>query len=105
MYANWDRLGKISSGIIYLQKIKKQVALALRGYSSQSHTDPDTSDLVWRVANNVREHDLLLFKPARERYPNEEACYVVDAIDASCQWRSQKKDGPDPLQVLWQVLH
>jgi len=59
----WDRLGNISAAVDYLKKIKKQVAQAMSAsYQSITHTTPDTSHLVWRVADKVREEGLQTFK-------------------------------------------
>jgi hypothetical protein len=66
LYASWDRLGDILAAVDYLQKIKKEVGTALGGYKGKTHTTPNTSDLVWKVANDVREVDLLTFKLERQ---------------------------------------
>jgi hypothetical protein len=71
LYASWDRLAEISSALDYLQKVKKEVGIGLRGYRSETHTTPDTSDLVWKVANNVRDTELFLCKVDRPDLPTE----------------------------------
>jgi hypothetical protein len=38
----------------------------LRGYRSGTHTTPDTSKLVWRVADDVRDTEILYLKHDRE---------------------------------------
>ncbi|KAH8976416.1 hypothetical protein EDB92DRAFT_1931399, partial [Lactarius akahatsu] len=59
IYSNWDRLGNIAAGINYLQLIKKRVTRSLgSGYQGSTHTDVDTSSLVWRVAGKSRELEL-----------------------------------------------
>ena len=59
IYSNWDRLGNIAAGIDYLQLVKKQVTKSLKsGYRGSTHTDVDTSTLVWRIANKVVELQL-----------------------------------------------
>ncbi|KAI9436430.1 hypothetical protein H4582DRAFT_2078512 [Lactarius indigo] len=59
IYSNWDRLGNIAAGINYLQLVKKQVTRSLKsGYRGSTHTDVDTSALIWRIANKARELDL-----------------------------------------------
>ena len=50
--SSWDRLGDISGTVIQLQNVKKQVSNALGApYEGKTHTTPDTSALVWKVAN------------------------------------------------------
>jgi hypothetical protein len=78
--ASWDRLGDISAGIDFINRIKKQVGLAMRGYRGQRHHDADTSDLLRKVAKNVREYELLSFKRDRERYPNISAKPATDIL-------------------------
>jgi hypothetical protein len=80
LYASWDHLGDISAAVDYLQNIKKEVGEALGGYKGKTHTTPDTSDLVWKVANNVREAELLIFKLKCERYPNGCTSPVIDIL-------------------------
>jgi hypothetical protein len=56
MYANWDRLGNISACVNHLPFIKKQVSNSVKSsYQGSTHTDADTSSLVWRVANTARD--------------------------------------------------
>ncbi|KAH8990029.1 hypothetical protein EDB86DRAFT_3245022 [Lactarius hatsudake] len=56
IYSNWDRLGNIAAGINYLQLVKKRVTNLLRsGYCGSTHTDVDTSALVWWIANKANE--------------------------------------------------
>jgi len=80
LYASWERLGDISAGVDHLQKIKKEIGEALGGYKGKTHTTPDISDLVWKVANDVREAELLIFKVHRDRYPNDCATPVVNIL-------------------------
>jgi hypothetical protein len=50
-----------------LQNIKKQVTSELGcPYKGTSHTTPDTSDCVWKVANKVKELGLDKFEAGRE---------------------------------------
>jgi hypothetical protein len=59
IYSNWDRLRNITAGINYLQMVKKQVTKSLKsGYRGSTHTDVDTSTLVWRVANKAAELEI-----------------------------------------------
>jgi len=63
----WDRLGDISAAIDFLNKIKKKVSLTLRpAYQGSNHKPPDTSDLVWRVADKVRDDKLQIFDESRD---------------------------------------
>ena len=52
----------------------------MRGYRGQTHRDPDTSDLVWKVAKNVEEYDLLSIIKDRERHPNSSAKATIDIL-------------------------
>ena len=62
-----------------LQDTKTQVTSALGcPYQSSSHTTPDTSDSVWKVANKMREIGLDTFKPGRDG--NDIAKKVVDIM-------------------------
>lgn len=64
IYSNWDRLGNIAAGINHLQLVKKQVAKSLRsGYQGSTHTDVDTSALIWRIANKAKELELQILVP------------------------------------------
>lgn len=64
--STWDRLGDISAAIDYLNKIKKKVCLTLKtSYQSSTHTPPNTTNLVWRVADKVRDEELQKFKANR----------------------------------------
>ncbi|KAJ7210897.1 hypothetical protein GGX14DRAFT_534724 [Mycena pura] len=79
MTSTWDRLGNVSASIVYLQRVKKKVAAALEtAYRSTSHTTPNTSALVWRVANKVTSEGLQQFEDGRV---NNASCKLtVDAM-------------------------
>lgn len=78
--SSWDRLGDISGAVIQLQNVKKQVSNALgASYQGKTHTTPDTSRLVWRVANEVRE--LVLGKYLPDRKGNDKQKLVTNLID------------------------
>jgi Family of unknown function (DUF6589) len=67
MYADWERLGNISAAIDVLQDVKENVTISLdTSYRGSTHKAPDTSALVWRVANKVAEHGLHKFQGGRE---------------------------------------
>ena len=67
IYSNWDRLGNIAAGINYIQLVKKQVTKSLKsGYRGSTHTDVDTSGLVWQIANKAKELELQHMIPNRE---------------------------------------
>ncbi|KAF8873122.1 hypothetical protein BD779DRAFT_1452195, partial [Infundibulicybe gibba] len=56
MYSNWERGGDISAAIDNLQTLKKQIAKSFKiSYQGSTHSDVDTSDLVWRIANTARD--------------------------------------------------
>lgn len=79
IYSNWDRLGNISAGINYLQLVKKQVTTSLKsGYRGSTHTNVDTSALVWRVANKSAE--LKLQCKVKRREGNSTAQPRVDIL-------------------------
>lgn len=67
MYGSWDRLANISASIDILDHIHEKVSTSLTdSYRGTTHTDPDTSDLVWRVANKAKELNLSKFQKGRE---------------------------------------
>lgn len=75
----WDRLGDISVAIDYLNKIKKKVSSTLStSYQGSTHTAPDTSHLVWRVADDARSNEIQVFK--KNRTGNSKVKAVVDII-------------------------
>lgn len=79
MESTWDRLGNISASIDYLNKIKKKVASSLSAaYQSTSHSESDTSSLVWRVADKVKAESLLNFIENREG--NNKAKPVINIL-------------------------
>ncbi|KAH8979980.1 hypothetical protein EDB86DRAFT_2768527, partial [Lactarius hatsudake] len=81
IYSNWDRLGNIAAGINYLQLVKKQVTKSLKsGYRGSTHTDVDTSALVWRIANKASELKLQCTIPGRGS--NSTVRPVVDILTA-----------------------
>ena len=78
--SSWDRLGDISGAVIQLQNVKKQVSKALgASYEGKTHTTPDTSKLVWKVANEVRELVLSKYQPGRKG--NDKQRLVTNLID------------------------
>lgn len=77
--STWDRLGDISAAIDYLYKIKKKVSTTLSAsYQGTTHTPPDTSHLVWRVADSVRDDELQVFK--KDRLGNSKVKSVIDIL-------------------------
>lgn len=59
--------------------IKKQVTVSVKaGYQGSNHTTVDTSVLVWRIANKVR--DLELQKKVNNREGNKRMKAVVDVV-------------------------
>ncbi|KAH9961657.1 hypothetical protein BGW80DRAFT_1463787 [Lactifluus volemus] len=59
----WRHLSSRSS----VANVKKQVTKALgASYEGKTHTTPDTSMLVWKVANEVRELALSKYQPGQE---------------------------------------
>jgi hypothetical protein len=81
IYSNWDRLRNIAAGINYIQLVKKKVTNSLKsGYQGSTHTDVDTSALVWRIANKAKELELQHTVPDCEG--NSTARPVVDIFTA-----------------------
>ena len=77
--STWDRLGDISAAIDYLNKIKKKVSSALSSsYQRSTHTTPDTSHLVWRVADKIRDEELQVYR--ERRTGNSKVKEVVDIL-------------------------
>ena len=78
--SSWDRLGDISGAVIQLQNVKKQVLNALgASYQGKTHTTPDTSKLVWKVANKVQE--LMLGKYLPDHKGNDKQKLVTNLIN------------------------
>ena len=78
--SSWDRLGDISGAVIQLQNVKKQVSNTLGApYEGKTHTTPDTSALVWKVANEVQELVLGKYQPGRKG--NDKQKMVTNLID------------------------
>ena len=78
--SSWDRLGDISGAVIQLQNVKKQVTKALgASYQGKTHTTPDTSILVRKVANDIAELSLGKYQSGRKG--NEKQKLVPNLID------------------------
>src|ERR1700733_386292 len=78
--SSWDRLGDISGAVLQLQNVKKQVTKALgASYEGKTHTTPDTSTLVWKIANELRELVLSKYQPGRKG--NDKQTLVTNLID------------------------
>ncbi|KAF8153396.1 hypothetical protein B0H34DRAFT_662758, partial [Crassisporium funariophilum] len=62
----WDHLGDISSAIDYLKGVKNQVLSVMELlHKSKGHSDVDTTNLVWKVANTARDNHLQEFNANR----------------------------------------
>ena len=78
--SSWDRLGDISGAVLQLQNVKKQVTKALgASYEGKTHTTLDTSTLVWKIANELRELVLSKYQPGRKG--NDKQTLVTNLID------------------------
>jgi len=67
IYSTWDRLSDISACIVQLEDIKRQTCMALGvGHEGMTHHTPNTSHLVWKVADKAREGNLLVFQIDRQ---------------------------------------
>jgi hypothetical protein len=68
-------------GINHLQLVKKQVTSSLKsGYQGTTHTNVDTSELVWRIAKKAKELELQRVVPDRDN--DSTARPVVDILTA-----------------------
>ncbi|EIW79497.1 hypothetical protein CONPUDRAFT_58071, partial [Coniophora puteana RWD-64-598 SS2] len=57
---DWDRLGDGAACIMHAEAAKRKISSAFGlSYQSQTHTTPSTRALVFKVADKVKEHDLL----------------------------------------------
>ena len=66
IYSTWDRLGDISACIVQLKDIKRQTCTALGvAHQGSTHHTPNTSHLVWKVADKAHELNILTFDPQR----------------------------------------
>ncbi|KAF8834574.1 hypothetical protein BDN67DRAFT_985220 [Paxillus ammoniavirescens] len=84
IYASWDRLGDISTTVDLLQSVRKQVGRALGiAYHGISHTMPDMSAAINKVAHKVSKLELHIFKP--DRLENDSIRRVVDTLAAGEQ--------------------
>lgn len=67
IYSTWERLGTLSAIVVLLRHIKKNMSANLSNrYQGRTHTTPDTSQSVWKVAHQIRELGLDKFKSGRE---------------------------------------
>ncbi|KAF7966984.1 hypothetical protein HWV62_36286 [Athelia sp. TMB] len=78
LHSSWDRLGDISASANYLMKIKTALGPALGKYQGSTHTTPDTSSLVLRVAEKMSEIELN--KAVLSRVGNDVARPVEDIL-------------------------
>ncbi|KAG2737658.1 hypothetical protein P692DRAFT_20788007 [Suillus brevipes Sb2] len=79
IYSTWDRLGDISATVDLLQNVKKQVGHALGiTYRGLTHSSPDSSASVWKVANKINELGLHQF--TSERMENDSVQPVIDTL-------------------------
>ncbi|KAJ8083510.1 hypothetical protein PM082_009384 [Marasmius tenuissimus] len=66
VYSGWDQLGNVSAAILHLQDVKKQIRRAFNtSYQGSTHSEVDTSHLVWRIADNIRDTGLDIHTPNR----------------------------------------
>ena len=56
IYSTWERLGTLLAIVVLLRHVKKQTSAGLSNrYQGTTHTTPDTSESVWKVAHKIRE--------------------------------------------------
>ncbi|KAJ7170462.1 hypothetical protein C8R43DRAFT_875826, partial [Mycena crocata] len=78
MTSTWDSLGNISACILHLQLVKKKICDSLNGsYRNSGHTTPDTSHLVWHVANKIGTE---ILQQLRSDWPHNERKKLIKDI-------------------------
>jgi hypothetical protein len=78
LYGSWDRLGDASAVINHVQDVKKRVGTALGTvYHGSTHSSPDTSHQVWRVAEKVKQVGLQTFHLGREENQHAKPCVDI----------------------------
>ena len=79
--AAWDGLENYGPCIAEIEATKSTARTNLKyAYSGSSHKTPDTSSLVWKVANKVQ--DLQLYEPHPDRDGNETLSMVKNLIQS-----------------------
>ncbi|KIK40439.1 hypothetical protein CY34DRAFT_24807 [Suillus luteus UH-Slu-Lm8-n1] len=82
IYSTWDHLGDISATVDLLQNVKKQVGHKLGiTYHGLTHSSPDSSASVWKVANKINELGLHQF--TSEWMENDSVQPVIDTLITS----------------------
>jgi hypothetical protein len=80
IYSTWERLGTLSAIVVLLRHVKKQTCAGLSNrYQGATHTTPDTSESVWKVAHKIRELGLDKFESGREG--NNMAKKTINILD------------------------
>jgi hypothetical protein len=68
---DWDCLANISASIDILDQVQQNIAISLKApYSRTTHTTPNTSAVVWTVANKAHELKLNTFHADHEGNDN-----------------------------------
>jgi len=81
IYSTWDCLGDISACIVQLEDIKRQTCMALGvAHQGSSHHTPNTSHLVWKVADKACKLKILTFDPHRARSCPAKCCPDLMAL-------------------------
>ncbi|KAF6761993.1 hypothetical protein DFP72DRAFT_593287 [Ephemerocybe angulata] len=76
----WDMMERASPCINEVKEIKQKIVAMLKlPYQNKTHSDVDTSALVWRVADKLKEEGLQKYMPNREG--NDTAKAVGDLIE------------------------
>lgn len=71
LHASWDHLVNISASIDILDQVQQNIVISLEAsYSGTTHTTPNTSGVVWTVANKACELKLNTFHTDHEGNDN-----------------------------------
>ena len=71
LHTGWDHLANISASVDILDQVQQNIAISLEApYRRTTHTTPNTSGVVWTVANKARELKLNAFYADREGNDN-----------------------------------
>ncbi|RXW20346.1 hypothetical protein EST38_g5509 [Candolleomyces aberdarensis] len=80
LQGTWDHVGHVSAAIVYLKEIKRKTAKSLNlPHQNKGHSDAKTAHLVLRVADKVKDENLLQFKANRPG--NSRITSVPDLMD------------------------
>lgn len=62
------------------KRLKSRPEYLLGRYGGTTHTTPDASDLVWKVADKVRELELQILKLEPQNHNNDSVESILDLL-------------------------